>query len=118
MMSGEPADQAAPPAGQDADDPPQPLSGSNGFLSTRIEMSNGDTVYRKHISVWAQHTALPLLVIVASLAALILTFTLISPDMRVITFPVAMVALLAAASPTTGWIGTGATMSMSFPTTP
>lgn len=95
MMSGEPADDSAPPAGQEADGPPRPLSGSNGFLSTRIEMSNGDIVYRKHVSVWAQHTALPLLVILASLAALILTFTLLAPDLRVITFPVAMVALLA-----------------------
>ena len=95
MMSAEPTNEAMPAAGQDADGPPRPLSGSNGFLSTRIEMSNGDIVYRKHISVWAQHTALPLLVILASLAALILTFTLVAPDLRVITFPVAMVALLA-----------------------
>ena len=95
MMSGDAADESAPAAGQDADGAPRPLPGSNSFLSTRIEMSNGDIVYRKHISVWAQHTALPLLVILASLAALILTFTLVGPDLRVITFPVAMVALLA-----------------------
>lgn len=94
-ISEAPADEAAPSASQDADGPPKPLSGSNGLLSTRIEMSNGDILYRKHISVWARHTALPLLVIIASLAALILTFTLASPDLRVITFPVAMVALLA-----------------------
>ena len=94
MMSGEPADEPLPAAGQSADEPPKPLSGSNGFLSTRIEMSNGDIVYRKHISVWAQHTALPLLIMLVSLAALILTFTLVSTDLRIITFPVAMVALL------------------------
>ena len=75
--------------------PPRPLPGSNGYLSTKIVMSNGDIVYRKHISVWAQHTALPLLTILISLAALILSFTLISPDIRVLTFPAAMVALLA-----------------------
>lgn len=94
MMSSEQADDARPSAGQSADEPPKPLSGGNGFLSTRIEMSNGDIVYRKHISVWAQHTALPILVVLASLAALVLTFTLVSPDLRIITFPVAMVALL------------------------
>lgn len=95
MMSGEPADEPLPSAGQSADGPPKPVSGSNSFLSTRIEMSNGDIVYRKHISVWAQHTALPLLIVLVSLAALILTFTLVSTDLRIITFPVAMVALLA-----------------------
>ncbi|MCE2471093.1 MAG: cyclic nucleotide-binding domain-containing protein [Anaerolineae bacterium] len=95
MMSGEPADDALLSASQSADGPPKPLSGSKGFLSTRIEMSNGDIVYRKHISVWAQHTALPILIILASLAALILTFTLVGPDLRIITFPVAMIALLA-----------------------
>ena len=95
MMSGEPTDEVRPPGSQSADEPLKPLAGNNGFLSTRIEMSNGDIVYRKHISVWAQHTALPILIMLVSLAALILTFTLVSPDLRIITFPVAMVALLA-----------------------
>ncbi len=96
MTSDEPADNALLSASQSADGPPKPLAGSKGFLSTRIEMSNGDIVYRKHISVWAQHTALPMLIILVSLAALILTFTLVGPDLRIITFPVAMIALLAA----------------------
>lgn len=95
MMSGEPPDDALPSASQSADEPPKPVAGSNGILSTRIEMSNGDIVYRKHISVWAQHTALPILIILAALAALILTFTLVSPGLRIVTFPVAMIALLA-----------------------
>lgn len=95
MMSGEPSEAGLPSSSHSAAEPPKPLSGSNGFLSTRIEMSNGDIVYRKHISVWAQHTALPILIMLASLAALILTFTLVSPDLRIVTFPVAMVALLA-----------------------
>ena len=43
----------------------------------------------------AQHTALPLLTIVVGIAALVLTFTLVSPDIRIVTFPVSMVALLA-----------------------
>ena len=78
-----------------ADEPPKPTAGGSRFLSTRIEMSNGDIVYRKHISVWAQHTALPILVILVSLAALILTFTLVDPGLRAVTFPAAMIALLA-----------------------
>ena len=54
-------------------------------------MSNGDIVYRKHVSVWAQHTALPLAIILVSLTALLLTFALVSPDLRIVTFPVSMV---------------------------
>ncbi len=75
--------------------PPRPLPGSNGYLSAKILMNNGDIVYRKHISVWAQHTALPLLTIIIGLAALALTFTLVDPQARVLTFPASMVALLA-----------------------
>ena len=77
------------------DQSPRALPGSNGYLSAKIQMSNGDIVLRKHVSVWAQHTALPLLIILVALAALILTFSLVSPDLRIITFPAAMVALLA-----------------------
>ena len=95
MMAGDAPDDGLAPANASSDRPPKPLAGSNGFLSTRIEMSNGDIVYRKHISVWAQHTALPLLVILVAAAALILTFTLVSADLRVVTFSAAMVALLA-----------------------
>ena len=95
MMAGEASEEAVTAAQTSTDEPPRPVSGSNGFLSTRIKMSNGDIVYRKHVSVWAQHTALPLLIVLVALAALILTFTLVSPDLRIITFPVAMVALLA-----------------------
>ena len=76
MMAGDASDDGLAPANASSDRPPKPLAGSNGFLSTRIEMSNGDIVYRKHISVWAQHTALPLSVILVAAAALILTFTL------------------------------------------
>ncbi|MCY3780559.1 MAG: cyclic nucleotide-binding domain-containing protein [Chloroflexi bacterium] len=91
-LAGESAEDDSAAA---ADGPPRPLPGSKGYLSTKIVMSNGDIVYRKHISVWAQHTALPLLAILIGLAALILTFTLISPDIRIVTFPASMVALLA-----------------------
>ncbi len=87
-----PEDNIEPAA---ADGPPRPLPGSNRYLSSKILMNNGDIVYRKHISVWAQHTALPLLTIIIGLVALALTFTLIDPQARVLTFPAAMVALLA-----------------------
>ncbi len=94
-MAGETPVEDQAIAGNSADDPPKPLPGSNGYLATRIEMSNGDIVYRKHVSVWAQHTALPLVIILVSLTALLLTFALVSPDLRIVTFPVSMVALLA-----------------------
>ncbi len=74
--------------------PPRPVRGSNGYLSARIEMSNGDIVYRKHISVWLRHTTIPLAVNIVSLAALVLTFTVVAPEMRVVTFSLAMAALL------------------------
>ena len=76
-------------------EPPYRLPGSRGYLCTKIEMSNGDKVYRKHISVWAQHTALPILTIVVGMVALGLTFTLVSPEARILTFPAGMAALLA-----------------------
>lgn len=74
--------------------PPKPIPGTNGYLSTRIVMSNGDIVYRKHISVWAQHTFIPLLAILTAATGLLLTFTLVGADLRIVTFPVSMVALL------------------------
>ena len=91
-LAGE-ADQAQNQTQHDG--PPYRLPGSRGYLCTKIEMSNGDKVYRKHISVWAQHTALPILTIMVGIAALGLTFTLVSPEARILTFPAGMVALLA-----------------------
>ena len=57
-------------------------------------MSNGDIVFRKHVSVWAQHTSFPIVIILVSLTALMLTFTIISPDLRIVIFPAGMIALL------------------------
>ena len=74
--------------------PPTPLPGSNGYLSARIEMSNGDIVYRKHISVWAQHTILPLLIILLSLTGMLFTFAALPAEARVVGFAAAMVAML------------------------
>ena len=86
------ADFATTSAGRD--EPPRPVRGTNGYLSSRIEMSNGDIVYRKHMSVWAQHTLLPLLVIIVSIASLVLSATLVSPDLRIVTMAIGFVALL------------------------
>ena len=76
------------------DAPPTPLPGSNGYLSARIEMSNGDIVYRKHISVWAQHTFLPLLIILLSLCGMLFNFAVLPGDARIVGFAAAMAALL------------------------
>jgi len=91
-LAGDSDDDAAATAAPDS--PPRPLRGSNGYLSSRILMSNGDIVFRKHVSVWARHTALPILVILVSLAALLLSAAFISADMRIVAMPVAFVGLL------------------------
>ena len=78
----------------DASAPPRPVAGTNGYFSTRIEMSNGDVVYRKHISVWAQHTFIPIVIALLALTGLLLTFTALSPDLRIVTFPLSMLAFL------------------------
>ena len=75
-------------------DPPRPVRGSNGYFSSCIRMTNGDIVYRKHVSVWAQHTAIPLAIILVSLAALLLTFSILSAELRIVAFPIGMVGLL------------------------
>ncbi len=94
-ITGEADDDASLAAESAADDePPRPIRGANGYLSSRIEMSNGDIVYRKHMSVWAQHTFLPILVIIVSLASLVLSATHVSPDLRILTMTIGFVALL------------------------
>ena len=57
-------------------------------------MSNGDIVYRKHVSVWAQHIFIPLVVILVSLALLGLSAALLNPDLRLIAMPISFVVLL------------------------
>lgn len=94
-MAGDAEDDASLAPNSAADgEPPRPVRGSNGYLSSRIEMSNGDIVYRKHMSVWAQHTFLPLIVIIASFASLVLSATLVSPDLRIVTMTIGFAALL------------------------
>jgi len=94
-LAGETDNEGAAASSAESDGPPKPVRGTNGFLSTRIEMSNGDIVYRKHVSVWAQHTFIPLAIILVALASLALSAALISPDLRLITMPIGFVALLA-----------------------
>ena len=91
-LAGEAPDAADAEAAKDM--PPLPIRGTNGYLSARIEMSNGDIVYRKHISVWAQHTLLPLLIVLLALTGMLLCFAVVSPEARLATFSAAMVALL------------------------
>lgn len=93
-LAGDDMDEGDITRASSFDETPRPVRGSKGYLSTRIVMSNGDIVYRKHISVWAQHTFIPILVILAALTGLLLTFTLVGTDFRIATFPVSMVALL------------------------
>ncbi|MCY4069661.1 MAG: cyclic nucleotide-binding domain-containing protein [Chloroflexi bacterium] len=78
----------------DASASPRPVAGTNGYFSTRIEMSNGDIVYRKHISVWAQHTFIPIVIALLAATGLLLTFTVLSSDLRILTFPLSMLAFL------------------------
>lgn len=89
-LAGETPDPLDEPAAA----PPQPKRGTNGYLSTRIEMTNGDIVYRKHLSVWVQHTSIPIALMLFSFILLALTFTLVSVDMRILTFPLGLVSLL------------------------
>ncbi len=84
-------EQAAEAASAEA---PRPVRGSNGYFSSCIRMTNGDIVYRKHVSVWAQHTAIPLVIIALSLAALLLIFSVVSADLRIVAFPIGMIGLL------------------------
>ena len=93
-LAGEADDDEIAARSAESDEPPKPIRGSNGYLSSRIEMSNGDIVYRKHVSVWAQHIFIPLLIILVSLASLALSAALLNPDLRLIAMPIAFVVLL------------------------
>jgi len=93
-LAGEADDDDIAARSIESDEPPKPIRGSNGYLSSRIEMSNGDIVYRKHVSVWAQHIFIPLVIILVSLASLALSAALLNPDLRLIAMPIAFVVLL------------------------
>ncbi len=94
-MMSQATDEESPENADPVDEPPKPIRGAGGYWSARIEMSNGDIVYRKHVSVWAQHTVIPLLIIIVSLASLALSLALVSPDLRVVTMPAGFVVFLA-----------------------
>ena len=44
-----------------------------GFLSTRIEMTNGDIIYRKHIRFWFQHTIIPIILMLVAILEVFLS---------------------------------------------
>ena len=93
-LAGDADDQAIAAGSIESGAPPKPIRGSNGYLSSRIEMSNGDIVYRKHVSVWAQHIFIPFVIILVALASLALSMALLNPDLRLIAMPIAFVLLL------------------------
>lgn len=62
--------QPVPPAQKQATPVP--------FLSTKYVNSNGETVYRKHLSVWASHVFFPVMVILGGLLIIFLTILGIS----------------------------------------
>jgi hypothetical protein len=74
-LSGDMSATDAPPKNK-TDDPPKPKSGNFGYLSNRIEMTNGDIIYRKHILFWLQQTLVPLLVMIFSAGLLIISFAI------------------------------------------
>ena len=117
-MAGETDDSDIAPSSTASDEPPKPVRGTNGYLSSRIEMSNGDIVYRKHVSVWAQHTFVPLAIILVSFASLALSVALISPDLRIVTMPIGFVALLVGCLAYYWMDWDGATTFTSFRMTP
>jgi len=52
-------------------------------LSNRIEMTNGDIIYRKHVLFWLQQTIVPILVMIAS-AGLLLISLIISNNLGIV----------------------------------
>jgi len=44
----------------------KPKEGTNGYLSTRIVMTNGDVVYRKHVYFWFQKAIIPMILTIFS----------------------------------------------------
>lgn len=68
--AGENTRPAAPPP---PDDPMVPAPNQRpGLLATRFVNARGETVYRKHVSVWLAHVILPAIVILVSLGIIIL----------------------------------------------
>lgn len=71
--------------------PPKPKQGGFSYLRTRIEMTNGDIIYRKHVYFWFKHTIVPIMIMVGSF--IIFLFSLFS-HIEIVGFPFAIVMLL------------------------
>lgn len=81
-LTGDTSAESSPPKNKTSD-PPKPKNGNFGYLSNRIEMTNGDIIYRKHILFWLKQTIVPLLVMIAS-AGLLLISVIISNNLGVV----------------------------------
>lgn len=71
--------------------PPKPKDGNFGYLRTRIEMTNGDIVYRKHVLFWLQKTLIPILLMGLSVLELLLS---IITGIGILGVPVGIVLFL------------------------
>ena len=76
--------------------PPKPKDGNYGYLRTRIEMTNGDIIYRKHLLFWFQKTAIPMLLMAFSIVEIILTLAL-GEGLGIIGIPLGIVLFLVGA---------------------
>lgn len=74
-----------------AKSPPKPKEGNYGYLSTRIEMTNGDMVYRKHVLFWLQKTLIPMLLMAFSVIELLLS---LMTHIEIIGLPIGIVLFL------------------------
>ncbi len=76
---------------------PKPKPGTNGYLSTCIEMTNGDVVYRKHVYFWLRQTIVPILLMIGS--AIIFMFGLIANSgVNVVILPFGLIMFLVGAA--------------------
>jgi hypothetical protein len=87
---GDPDTEEKPPAEH------KPAAGqSTGILSTQFINEKGDTVYRKHISVWFSHILLPLFVIMAALGIMALAVVLpVNTTVATVQFVIGFFGLL------------------------
>jgi hypothetical protein len=78
FLSGDTPERINHPQGTASDPsaPPKPKNGNYGYLRNRIEMTNGDIIYRKHILFWFQQTAIPILLMIFSIGELFISIVI------------------------------------------
>ncbi len=100
-LAGDTPDRIKQGQGAEASDdpsaPPRKKEGSRGYLSTRIEMTNGDVVYRKHLFVWLQQTIIPIILMVFSVGELFLS-VFVGGGIGLIGLPLGILLFLIGAS--------------------